>query len=108
MASIPQLTLPNLAAACTLCLGVYGGIILSDPLPALLAIAFVAVFAYAMQRVAAAPQKPPRLQLVLVLALVAFSFALHLKYLPSGIGCFFTLMLTKNELLLPTPRAKRE
>ena len=49
-------------------------------------------------------------QLVLLLALVVLSFALHVIFLPAGLCCFFVLMLCKNEVLLPPApqaRAKR-
>ena len=53
---------------------------------------------------AAQPGGARWVQFVLVLGLVAVSFAIHLLYLPAGIACFVALMLQKTELLMP-PRA---
>lgn len=91
--------LANVAAGLTVVLGLYGSVIQSDPKPALIATVFTVTFFYALRR--AQSKGNPAFQLVFALVLICISFALHLVYLPAGIGCFFTLMLCKNDLLVP-------
>jgi hypothetical protein len=67
--------------------------------------AFAGTFVLARHRAAAGPAP---FQLVLVLLLVVFSFVLHIVYLPAGLCCFFTLMLCKNEVLLPPRNVKTD
>ena len=93
-------TLQNVAAASAAVAGMYGSYTNRSEWPAILGVLFVSSFWWALRR-AKANESPPWLQLVIVLNLVALSFALHLTYLPAGICCFFCLMLTNNELLLP-------
>ena len=83
--------------------GVYGSYQTGTAAPAGFAFSFVAAFAYALHRVKASAPAPPKHQIMLVLAMICFSFGLHTVYLPAGICCFFTLMLCKNELLMPKP-----
>jgi hypothetical protein len=100
--------LAHAAAGLTVVLALYGTVESKDPWPALIGIAFSTSYAYALRRVALSDQ-PPRFQLLIALWLVGLSFALHLSYLPAGIGCFFTLMLCKTELLLPAaPKPKKQ
>ena len=89
--------------------GLYGSYDTKSSSPAVLALAFVCVFALALHRVRSlAPAQPPY-QIVLILLMICLSFGLHTTYLPAGICCFFTLMLCKNEVLMPRPtQVKRE
>lgn len=88
------------AGMCVLA-GMYGTYTQGDPLPLLASVAFAGAFVFARHRVSGGKTAP--LQVLLLVALVCISFGLHLLYLPAGICCFFTLMLCKNELLLPPP-----
>ena len=96
-------SLKNVAACAAAFVGAYGSYETLSVWPAFLGVVFVASFSWTLRR-AKVNASPPWLQLVLVLNLVALSFALHLTYLPAGICCFFCLMLTNNELLLPPPQ----
>lgn len=91
--------LSELASLCCVLAGAYGSYAESDVKPVAVAVAFTGTFVWARSRVINGKAAP--MQLLLVLALVALSFGLHLLYLPAGLCCFFTLMLCKNELLLP-------
>ena len=111
--------LPTIAAIGAATLGAYGAVANSSWVPdgyrwgpAVVGPAYAAGFFWCLRRAKlrddGAVQETKLVQLVLVLALVALSFALHILYLPAGICCFFSLMFTKNDLLLPPTREKRE
>ena len=106
-----QFSLASATALCAAGGGLYGSYQTKSIAPAGFALSFVAVFAYALHRVKASTPAPPKNQMVLVLAMICLSFGLHTVYLPAGICCFFTLMLCKNELIMPRaapPQVKRE
>ena len=99
-------SLANMAAAMTVALGVYGSVSAQHINPALISITFTATFYFALWRAQSAGQI--RMQLAFALLLICISFAVHLIFLPAGIGCFFTLMLCKNELLLPQKQVQKK
>ena len=94
-------TLASAAALCAAAGGLYGSYQTESAAPAGFALSFVVVFMYALHRVQASSPALPKNQILLVLAMICLSFGLHTVYLPAGICCFFTLMLCKNELLMP-------
>jgi hypothetical protein len=67
---------------------------------------FTAMFIYAAQR-KALNDAPPG-QIFLILAMICTSLVLHLLYLPSGLCCFFCLMVAQNELLYAPTLTKRK
>ena len=91
--------LSDVAAVGCVAAGAFGSYSEGSVYPILAAAAFALAFVFARYRVI--DGKQPSYQLPLVLMLVVLSFALHIAYLPAGLCCFFTLMLCKNELLLP-------
>ena len=95
--------LSDLAAVGCLAAGGFGSFQSFDYKPFALSALFALTFIFARYRASDGQQMPPY-QLGVVLMLVVVSFALHLVYLPAGLFCFFTLMLCKNELLLPPKR----
>ena len=52
-------------------------------------------------RLAGRERRAGWVQIGLVILLVSFSFASHLLYLPAGICCLASLMICRNDLLLP-------
>lgn len=107
MATPSSTLLSELAALASVALGAYGSYNTNDYKALAAAVYFSAGFIWARARVASG-QPSQALQLLLMLTLVAASFALHLLYLPAGICCFFTLMLCKNELLLPPNKSEQK
>jgi hypothetical protein len=95
--------LASASALCAAAGGLYGSYQTGSAAPAGFALSFVSVFALAIHRVKASAPAPPKHQIVLVLAMICLSFGLHTVFLPAGLCCFFTLMLGKNELLMPKP-----
>ena len=99
--SAPRMStaLSEVAAVACVAAGAFGSYTKGEFSPFLASAAFSLGFVLARHRVANG--KPAQMQLLLILSLVCVSFLLHLLYLPAGLCCFFTLMLCKNELLLP-------
>ena len=102
------MSIATVCAGATVALGVYGSITESDAKPAGTAILFSSLFFYALHRVQSSKEGRPPFQIVLAILLVCCSFAVHLAYLPAGIGCFGALMLCKNDLIIPPPPPKRK
>lgn len=92
----------TLSAGATAAVGMYGSFHTWTVGPILGGLAFAGVFSFARSRAAGGGSSP--LQVLLVLLLVAISFALHMIYLPAGLCCFVALLLCKNEVLLPPTR----
>ena len=90
------------AIACV-SMGAYGSYTNSSVAPFLVAALFSGLYFYARRRVSQG-DATSMTQLILIFSLIASSFVLHLVYTPAGLCCFFTLMLCKNEVLMPPRR----
>jgi len=105
-----MLTLSDVSVLCAFAaaaVGCFGAYSKSSAWPAVVGVAFTAVF-WQTLRLCELRQTSLLTQGLLVLVLVMLSFALHLLFLPAGICCFFAMICVKNELLLPTPRRTKQ
>ena len=92
-------------AVLAVALSVVGAIKSRSAYPALVGVAFAAAYDATLRRSASRPQWLS--QVLLVVGLVALSFALHFLYLPAGICCFFALVFCDSSALLPVaPKTK--
>ena len=96
-----RLTIATAANFAVLAVSLYGGYINGDMRIGLTGSTFFVGFLLTRRR-AASRQPSQVVQIMLVLALIVASFCLHLFHLPAGLCCFTALMMTRNEVLLPS------